>query len=173
MTIAVRVAFFVVAVLLHNAEEALWLPRWSMRAGRWYRPIGAAPFQFGVVVLSALLVAVAVAGLASGPHSLPAYLLFGYVFAMAANALFPHLVVSIAMRKYMPGTATGVLLNLPIGSALLYHAVAEDWVSLGTLAWAAPAVAAALVLAIPVLLGVGRRLFPEGPRSGANRGSAA
>jgi len=123
--------------------------------------------------MSALLVAVAVGGLASGPHSLAAYLLFGYVFAMSANALFPHLVASLVMRRYMPGTATGVLLILPLGSLLLYRAVAHDWVSSITLAWAAPAVAVALLVAIPVLFGAGRRIFPQGGQSGGRRSGAA
>ena len=173
MTVSALVALFVLAVLLHNAEEALWLPRWSARAGRWYRPVGAAPFRFAAAALSALVIAVAVAGLVWGPHSLPAYLMFGLVFAMSANALFPHLAATLVMRRYMPGTATGVLLNLPLGCLLLQRAVAQDWVSPNTLAWSAPTVAVGLVLAIPVLFTLGRHLFPEADRSGAQRAGAS
>ncbi len=121
--------------------------------------------------MSALLVAVAVGGVIGGPHSLLAYLLFGYVFAMSANALFPHLAASLVMRRYMPGTATGVLLNLPLGCALLYRAVAQNWVSPSTLLWAAPAVAVILLAAIPALFSAGRRIFPQAGQTDAKRGA--
>jgi Protein of unknown function with HXXEE motif len=39
----------------------------------------------------------------------------GFALAMALNAFFPHLTMSIAKRSYCPGTATGILLNLPLG----------------------------------------------------------
>ena len=43
------------------------------------------------------------------------FALSGFALAMAVNAFFPHLAVSIAKRSYCPGTATGLLLNLPLG----------------------------------------------------------
>ena len=123
--------------------------------------------------MSALLVAVAAGGLARGPHSLPAYLLFGYAFAMSVNALIPHLIASVVMRRYMPGTATGVLLVLPLGSVLLWRAVTLDWVSLATLIWAAPAVAVALLGAIPLLFAAGQRIFPQGSQQRRQSSGAA
>lgn len=46
------VAVFVLAVLLHNVEEALWLPAWSSSAGRWHAPVSGPEFGFAVSVLS-------------------------------------------------------------------------------------------------------------------------
>ncbi len=38
---------------------------------------------------------------------------------MPANAFVPHLAASVAPRCYAPGMASGLLLNLSIGAALL------------------------------------------------------
>lgn len=150
---------FVAFVLLHNAEEALWLLRWSESAGRWHRVVGATEFRFAVFALSLLLVAFGVAALIFGQHSFAAYLFFGYTFAMAANALIPHLAASLVLRKYMPGTATGLLLVLPFGATLLHRAIQESWVQPAILIWVAPAVSLSLILAIPILFRLGRRIL--------------
>ena len=46
---------FTLGVLTHNTEEALHLPAWSVRAGRWHAPVGKTEFRFAVAALSALL----------------------------------------------------------------------------------------------------------------------
>jgi hypothetical protein len=45
---------FLLAVTLHNLEEAVWLPDWSQQAGRWHRPVEKIPFRFAVLVLTLL-----------------------------------------------------------------------------------------------------------------------
>jgi hypothetical protein len=39
--------------------------------------------------------------------------------AVLANVLIPHLALTVALRSYMPGTATAVALNLPVLSLLV------------------------------------------------------
>jgi hypothetical protein len=63
-----------------------------------------------------------------GRASLGAYLVTGYALAMLLNVLFPHVVASLALRRYMPGTATAVLLNLPVTIGLLLRAFREGYV---------------------------------------------
>ncbi len=157
---------FVIAVVLHNSEEAALLPAWSAHAGRWHPKVGPAEFRFAVSVLTALLVGLAVLAFAAGPRSVVAYVFFGYVFAMAANAVVPHALASVMLGEYMPGTATGVLLNLPLGVVLLVRAVSEGWVSVTGMVIAGPAVAIALVVAIPGLFKAGRQLFRASSRAG-------
>ncbi len=158
MTVGVLSTTFVLAVLLHNAEEAIFLPAWSQHAARWHRPVGRSEFRFAVTALSLLLVVVAAFAIHQGPNSLSAYLFFGYVFAMTANAIVPHLAATLALRRYMPGTASGLLLNLPIGIYLLHEAVVQRWVAPSSLLWVAPAVGIALAASIPLFLAVGRLL---------------
>lgn len=158
----ILVAAFVIGVLAHNAEEALWLPQWSLDAGRWHAPVTGPEFGFAVAALSLLLIGLAGAAVAQGPGSVSAYLFFGYAFAMAANAFVPHLAATVALRRYMPGTASGLLLNLPLGVALLQRGVADGWVARRVLAWVAPVFALLLVASIPLLFALGRELARHG-----------
>lgn len=151
-------AAFVIAVALHDLEEAVWLPAWSANAGAWHRPVGAFEFRFAVAFLAFAAAAAAVLALLQGLGSVGAYLLAGYALAMLANVFVPHVAATILMRRYMPGTATGLALVLPLSAALLSMAFAEGWVSWPVFAFAGPAVAAGLALSIPLLFAVGRRL---------------
>jgi hypothetical protein len=40
---------------------------------------------------------------------------------MVVNVVFPHLISTILLKKYAPGTITGVLVNAPVGVYLLIH----------------------------------------------------
>jgi Protein of unknown function with HXXEE motif len=148
---------FVAAVAVHNLEEAVWLPAWSKTAGRWHVAVGAGQFRFAVAVLTAL--AVAAAGLAGqqGKASAGAYLLCGYALAMVLNAAFPHVLASLAMRRYMPGTTTALLFNLPAGAALIGVALDESYIALPRFLLAGPAVVLAIVASIPFLFWLGKK----------------
>ena len=151
-------AAFVIAVALHDLEEALWLPAWSANAGAWHRPFGTFEFRFAVTVLAAAAAVFAVLALLQGAGSVGAYLLAGYALAMLANAFVPHVLATVLSRRYMPGTTTALVLVLPSSAALLSTAFAEGWVSWPVFAFAGPAIAAALALSIPLLFAVGNRL---------------
>ncbi len=118
-----------------------------------------------MVVLTLVLFVSAGAATASGTGSIAAYLFSGYVFAMVANVLIPHLLASLALRRYMPGTGTALLLNLPLGSWFLYRAITEQYVQLSTLAWVAPGTALTIVASIPVLFAAGRKVGKSSPKS--------
>ena len=149
---------FTIGVLAHNTEEALYLPEWSANAGRWHVPVGATEFRFAVAVLSAALVGIVVAASVAGPGSLAAYLLSGYVLAMVLNVLVPHLVAMVATRKYMPGTATAILFNLPLGCLFLKRALSENYIEFKVFAWSGPAIALTVAASIPLLFAVGRKV---------------
>lgn len=145
---------FVGAIAIHNFEEALFLPRWSQTAGRWHAPIGVFEFRFAVLILTVL--GAVFAFLAVNGSSAGIYLLCGYALAMALNVPVPHVAGTIALRRYVPGTATAVLLNLPVCAALLFVANREGLISLPTFAWAGVLVVVAILALIPVLFRIGR-----------------
>jgi len=147
---------FVAAVAIHNLEEAILLPAWSRTAGRWHVPVGASEFRFAVIVLTALAVIAALLASMGGKNTVGAYLIAGYALAMLLNVVFPHLIATIALRRYAPGTGTAVLLNLPTTVLLLHHAFAEGYIDAGTFAWSGPLVVVGLVVLIPVLFLLGR-----------------
>jgi hypothetical protein len=150
-------SLFVAGVLAHNAEEALRLPTWSAAAGRWHPPVQPSVFRFAIVAFSILLVVCAIAACVQGQGTLSAYLFTGCTLAMVLNVFLPHVAATIAMRRYMPGTATALLLNLPLGSRFLYRALTERFVHGGTFVWAGPVVVLGVLALIPVLFAIGRR----------------
>jgi len=156
MPLAALAWLFTVGVLLHNLEEALWLPAWSTRAGRWYRPVAAPVFRFAAAVLSLAFLVLTLAAGWSPPGSVAAYLMAGYVLAMVLNVVAPHVLATIALRRYMPGTATAVLLNLPLGLLYLRQALAERFVELQVFRWAGPLVVVGLLAALPTLFALAR-----------------
>jgi hypothetical protein len=120
---------FPIVLTFHNAEEAIWLPDWSRRAGRWRFPVSPSVFRFGVAVLTVLAFAVTWLSARSGKQTVWTYLAFGYMVAVLANVLIPHVVASVALRSYVPGVVTAVTLNLPVLSLLVALAVREGYVS--------------------------------------------
>jgi len=151
---------FTLGVLVHNTEEGLYLPAWSASAGKWHAPVGPMEFRFAVSVLSGLLIVIATAASFSQAGSIAAYLMSGYVLAMVLNVLIPHVLASVIMRKYMPGTATAVLLNLPFGLLYLRQALSEHSIELQVFYWVGPLVVLSILASIPVLFAVGRKLHP-------------
>ena len=139
---------FPVVIALHNLEEALWLPAWANRTGFWRNPVSPRTFRLVVAVLTALALAVTWLSARSGAQTFWTYLMFGYVVAVLANAVFPHLALSIARRGYMPGTATAVALNLPVLSFLVASALSERQVS----GWKSVAYAAGVPALLLVLI---------------------
>ena len=92
-------------------------------------PVSPWVFHIVVTVLTALAWAVTWLSVRSGAQTFSTYLMFGCVVATLANAIYPHLTLSIARRSYMPGTATAVALNLPVLSFLVASALSERQVS--------------------------------------------
>ena len=149
---------FPIVVTLHNAEEAIWFPDWTKRAGRWHAPVAPGVFRFAVAVFTVLAFAVTWLSYCSGKQTVWTYLTFGYMVGVLANVLIPHVAVSVVTRRYMPGVATAVALNLPTLSLLVVLALREGYVS----GWEAVAYSASVAgigpLSIPALFKLGRIL---------------
>jgi hypothetical protein len=121
---------FPIAVTLHNAEEAIWMPRWSAghAAQLPVHPPGAAEIIAALVVFTAAAFAVTYLSARRGPESIWAYLTFGYIVAMLANVFVPHVPAAIVFRGYAPGLVTAVLINLPVMGILVNRMLREGWV---------------------------------------------
>jgi hypothetical protein len=143
------VLLFVGAVTVHNAEEAIWLPNWSLTAGRWHVPVAEPDFRFAVAALT--LLAYACAALAIAGSMIGDYLICGYALAMALNVFVPHLAATVALKRYAPGTATALLVNLPVMGLVLWQGTAEHRVDLARFAWTGPLTVVAILASIPLL----------------------
>jgi len=123
---------FGVSVTLHNLEEALFLVGWSRTHLKlWFTPD---PKIYEVLTsLVSLVIWIPIVGVWVWPQNVRLQAaLAGFALAMAVNAVFPHLLLSVATRSYSPGAGTGVLLNLPLGTWLIReqlntHMVVDIW----------------------------------------------
>ncbi len=112
-------------------------------------------------MLSAAQVAIVAAASYGGAASPAAYALSGYALAMFLNVLVPHTMTSIALGRYMPGTTTVVLFNLPLGCIFLTRAVAERYVRLSVFAWVGPLTVVVISGSIPMLFAIGRKICED------------
>jgi hypothetical protein len=149
---------FPIVVTLHNAEEAIWFPDWTKRAGRWHAPVAPGVFRFAIAIFTVLAFGVTWLSVISGKQTVWTYLTFGYMVGVLANVLIPHVAVSVITRRCMPGVATGVALNLPTLSLLVVLALREGYVS----GWEAVAYSVSVtsigLLSIPALFKLGKIL---------------
>ncbi len=148
---------FAIVVTVHNFEEAIWLPAWSKTAGRFHHPVGRFEFRFAVMVLTLIAYIMAFLSMIGGKGSVGAYLVCGFALAMLLNVVFPHLLVTLVMRRYAPGTVTAVALNLPITFMLLYQGFKEGYIEESRFLYIGPIVVVGLVFLVPVLFFVGKR----------------
>jgi hypothetical protein len=150
--------FFPIVVTLHNVEEAIWFPEWTRRVRRWPAPVAPGVFRFAVAVFTILAFAVTWLSARSGKQTVWTYLAFGYMVGVLANALIPHIALTLAMRRYMPGVATAVAVNLPVLSLLVVAAIREGYVSGSKAVAYSIGVSAVLLVSIPALFKLGRVL---------------
>jgi hypothetical protein len=149
---------FALAITLHNIEEAILLPAWSKMAGKWHHPVGAREFRFAVIVLTVLAYVAAGLAMVYGKESMGTYLLTGYALAMLLNVFFPHVIATLVMRRYAPGTLTALLLNLPVSLLLLHRGFQDGYIHSQRFVWAGPLVVVGIMVSIPLLFALGRRL---------------
>ena len=135
----------------------MWLPGWSKTAGRWHPAVGKTEFRFAVFVLTALAGVAAWLATVQGKASFGAYLVAGYALAMLLNVLFPHLLATLVLRRYMPGTATALLFILPVTAGLIMLGVRDNYIEARTFLIYGPLVVLGIIALIPVLFRIGRR----------------
>lgn len=113
------VALFCFAITLHNMEEAVWLPKWSQQASKFHKPVTPSEFHFAVFVITMLAYLSAFYFFYKPASELAKWFFIGFLGSMIVNAIFPHLIATILMKKYAPGLLTGLFLNIPINSFII------------------------------------------------------
>lgn len=112
---------FLLGFSLHNIEEALWLPAWSKNAKKFHKEVSEKGFRFAVIAVTVLGYLITFQYFIFSPLSFLSKVIYsGFVLMMVLNAVFPHLLATIILRSYAPGTMTALLLNVPIGLYILY-----------------------------------------------------
>jgi len=150
---------FPLSITLHNIEEALWLPKWSQHASRFQKPISKNEFHFAVIVITLLAYLATCFFMYFPEERIFSFVFAGFLGAMIFNAVFPHLAATIALRKYAPGTITGVFLMIPVCILLLNHMVNSGTINVYEIVLSTIGVGIPMVVSIPVLFWAGRILI--------------
>ncbi|MBN1499606.1 MAG: HXXEE domain-containing protein [Spirochaetes bacterium] len=112
---------FLLGFTLHNIEEALWLPKWSINAGKFHPHVKANEFHFAVICVTIAGYLITFQFMVIGANSkISEYVYFGFLLMMSMNSLFPHLISAVITKKYAPGLLTGLLLNFPLGLYIVF-----------------------------------------------------
>ncbi|MCX8129657.1 MAG: HXXEE domain-containing protein [Clostridia bacterium] len=121
---------FALAITLHNIEEALWLPQWSKYAKKFHKPVTKDEFHFAVLLYTIAAYLITALFLFFPQSEIIKYAYFGYAGAMILNAVMPHLAASIVLKRYAPGTVTGVFLNIPVNSLIITYSISKGLIDL-------------------------------------------
>ena len=115
---------FLLGFSLHNLEEALWLPQWSKHARKYHKEVSPNEFTFAVIIVTPIGYLLTFQYFIFAPSSsFPRYVYLGFILMMVANIIFPHLIATLVLKRYAPGTITGILLNAPIGIYILAQGI--------------------------------------------------
>ncbi len=110
---------FGVGVTLHNLEEAVYLPAWLRSNVTLFFEPNRKIYWF-VTSLVSVVIWVPIVDVCLSPEgSRSQSVLSGFALVMVTNAVIPHLAWSLSKHSYSPGTATGILFNLPLGVLLI------------------------------------------------------
>jgi hypothetical protein len=151
--------FFPIAITLHNAEEAVWLPKWSQHAKGFHKPVESNEFLFAVLVVTILAYLSTFLAIAFPSVWLWKQIFFGFLGAMILNVFIPHLLATVILRKYSPGLLTGLFLVIPVNSTILYQAIAGGNLRCSELAFSTVIVAVILLSSLPWLFLLGKKLI--------------
>lgn len=148
-----------IALTVHNAEEAVTLPRYfpliRARLPAFAQPILADVdvARLHVALLAATIIPLlVVAWAALRPRSVAARWCALALLAVVSLNVVSHVVVALVLvRGYAPGLATALVVNAPLSVSLFSRAAREDWIP-GWAWWLLPP--AALLVHGPGLLGL-------------------
>lgn len=119
ITLSIKI-IFLLGFTLHNMEEAIWLPEWSKYAKKFHEPVERNQFVFAVIVVTIIGFLITIIEiLDNNQGSIWSYVYLGFIGMMGLNAIFPHLIATILLKRYAPGLITALLLNLPLSIIII------------------------------------------------------
>ncbi|WP_226793629.1 HXXEE domain-containing protein [Bacillus sp. B1-b2] len=145
------------AITLHNLEEAIWLPKWSQHSSQFQKAVSSSEFRFAVIVITLLAYLSAFSYSYIPSSNLTKWIFIGFLGSMIINAIFPHLVATVLMKKYAPGLLTGLLLNIPINLFIIYQMLAENLILWKELVVSTVVIGFLILLLIPLLFKIGKK----------------
>lgn len=148
--------FFLFAsiLLVHNAEEWIFVNRLTLGCAGSRIRLPVARFRVALVIVT--LAGMALVPLKAAGVALSDQLLAGAAAVMVFNAAFPHLWLTLVLRRYTAGVVTATLLMLP-GCLAIIAAAREAGLLATDIAIAALWVGVPVLVVIVLLIGPGLR----------------
>lgn len=144
------------ALIIHNIEEALWLPKWSKYAVRFHKEVKSYEFCFAVLIITALGLLATSFIMLFPTIIIFKYIYFGFYGMMIFNAFFPHLISTIVLKKYAPGTVTAFLLNVPINLIVIIKTIESKEIGILEVIISAFIIGIVILLLLPLLFKAGK-----------------
>lgn len=126
------VLILAVTETLHNTEEAIWFPSGSSTLSIWQPSVGVLEFRIAIILLTFLFYGVMYYSMTYDTQ-FSSYIFSGMVTMILFNVFVPHLLGTIITGEFVPGVATGILLNIPITVLLLWKVLKEKRISWKTI----------------------------------------
>ncbi len=117
---------FPIALIIHNLEEAVWMP-WFWQERGWHVSVSATGFWLATVAVDVVGGLITYFAVTHGRKSIAAYAYCGFTLLILLNA-FWHIGVALQYGTYAPGVVTAVVINLPLTAYLLQRAVREKYI---------------------------------------------
>jgi len=150
---------FLLGFSLLNLEEALWLPEWSKHAKKFHKEVRKNEFRFAVIIITAIGCLLTFQYFILKDYFIIAkYIYLGFVLMMIVNVVFPHLISTILLKRYAPGTITGIILNAPIGVYLTIKGI-NNYKELIFIIISGVVLSSVLIPLIHLLFTIGKKLF--------------
>ncbi|NKZ31720.1 HXXEE domain-containing protein [Ureibacillus thermosphaericus] len=146
------------AITFHNKEEAVWLPKWSQQTSKFHKPVTPSEFHFAVFVITMLAYLSAFYFFYNQASELAKWFFIGFLGSIIVNAIFPHLITTILMKKYAPRLITGLFLNIPFNLFIIVQMFLNHYITWKELIISTIAVGSLLLALIPLLFKVGGRI---------------
>lgn len=122
------ILLFIIAIFMHNIEEAVWLPRWFKTAEKYRRDISRNEFVFAVIMVTILAYLATFAYIVFPKNLIVVYFYYGFCGAMILN-LFMHLIPTVMLRRYAPGLITSLFVVCPTNVYVIITAIRLSMVS--------------------------------------------
>ncbi|MFS0561580.1 HXXEE domain-containing protein [Terribacillus sp. 179-K 1B1 HS] len=153
-----EIVLFLIAVTLHNLEEAVFLPAWS-KTSRFQKTVEPNVFRFAVIVITLLAYSIGALYLLWPSNIYFQYLQVGLIGAMLLNVVMPHVIATMAEKKYAPGIVTGIGLIFPFGGLAMYHILQVTEITILEVVITAIGIGILLIGLIVALFAIGKRFF--------------
>lgn len=154
------ILLFVIAISMHNLEEAVWLPKWFAKAGKYKRELSQNEFIFAVVIITILAYSAAFLYMVFPQSMIVTSFYFGFCGAMILN-LFMHLIPTIQLRKYAPGLITSLFVVCPTNAYIIMTAIRLGLVTIMQFLLSTFIIGLLLLALLPLLFKVGKSVTRE------------